>query len=92
MGDIEWAESCRVAVRKHVTVTRNVPEPGALKLAGHRPSQVPPSQVKYWKQRGDKTPEIGHVLEYIYGYYDPLRHAKDDSLAAELDTMAYQIF
>ena len=92
MGDIEWAESCRTAFRKYVTVTRNGPESDARKIADHQPSKLRPSQVSYWKQRGDKTLGIGHVFKYPYGYYDLLRRANDEQLAVELDAKAYQIF
>ena len=92
MGDTEWAESCRVAFRKYVTVTRKGPEPSDRKIADHRPSKMRPDQAQYWNQRGDKTLGIGHVFKYPYGYYDLLRRAKDNQLAAELDSKAYQIF
>ncbi|MDA7877916.1 hypothetical protein N9B39_00045 [bacterium] len=92
MGDIEWAESCRTAFRKYVTVTRKGPEPDARKIADHHPSKLRPSQVSYWKQRGDKTLGIGHVFKYPYGYYDLLRRANDEQLAVELDAKSYQIF
>ena len=92
MGDIEWAESCRTAFRKYVTVTRKGPESDARKIADHHPSKLRPSQVSYWKQRGDKTLGIGHVFKYPYGYYDLLRRANDEQLAVELDAKSYQIF
>ncbi|MDC0317587.1 hypothetical protein OAM37_03570 [bacterium] len=92
MGDTEWAESCRVAFRKYVTVTRKGPDPSDRKIADHRPSKLRPRQAQYWEQRGDKTLGIGHVFKYPYGYYDLLRRAKDNQLAAELDSKAYQIF
>lgn len=92
MGDIEWAESCRVAFRKYVTVTRKGPAQGDRKIADHKPSELRPSQTNYWKQRGNKTLGIGHVFKYPYGYYDLLRRANDVELAAELDAKAYQIF
>ncbi|OUX49401.1 MAG: hypothetical protein CBE43_10235 [Rhodopirellula sp. TMED283] len=92
MGDTEWAESCRTAFRKYVTVTRKGPAPGDRKIADHRPSKLRPRKAQYWHQRGDKTLGIGHVFKYPYGYYDLLRRAKDEQLAAELDSKAYQIF
>ncbi|MCH1438611.1 MAG: hypothetical protein L7W43_03085 [Rubripirellula sp.] len=92
MGDTEWSESCRVAFRKYVTVTRKGPAAGDRKIADHRPSKLRPLKTQYWKQRGDRTLGIGHVFKYPYGYYDLLRRANDDQLAAELDAKAYQIF
>ena len=92
MGDTEWAESCRVAFRKYVTVTRKGPAPNDRKIADHRPSKLRPHQARYWNQRGDKTLGIGHVFKYPYGYYDLIRRANDNQLAAELDAKAYQIF
>ena len=92
MGDVEWSESCRVAFRKYVTVTRKGPQADARKIPDHRPTRMRPSQTRYWQQRGDKTLGLGHVFKYPYGYYDLLRRANDDKLAAELDAKAYQIF
>ena len=65
---------------------------GDRKIADHRPSKLRPRKAQYWHQRGDKTLGIGHVFKYPYGYYDLLRRAKDEQLAAELDSKAYQIF
>lgn len=92
MGDVEWAESCRTAFRKYVTVTRLGPEPEARKIADHKPSKLRPIDTEYWKQRGDKTLSIGHVFKYPYGYYDLVRRAEDPELARSLDAKAYQIF
>ena len=92
MGDVEWAESCRVAFCKYVTVTRQGPEAGARKIADHKPSKLRPQQAEYWNQRGAKTLGIGHVFKYPYGYYDLLRRAKDPKLAMELEAKAYHIF
>lgn len=92
MGHTEWAESGRVAFRKYVTVTRQGPASGDRKIADHRPSKLRPDEAQYWNKRGDKTLGIGHVFKYPYGYYDLVRRANDDQLAAELDAKAYQIF
>ncbi len=92
MGDVEWAESCRTAFRKYVTVTRQGPEEGARVIADHKPSNRRPKQAEYWQQRGDKTLGIGHVFKYPYGYYDLLRRANDPQLAAALDAKAYHLF
>lgn len=92
IGDVEWAESCRLAFRKYVTVTRQGPEPGARKIPDHKLSQLRPVEKAYWANRGDKSLGIGHVFKYPYGYYDLLRRANDDELARKLDAKAYHIF
>ncbi|MCA9193703.1 MAG: hypothetical protein KDB03_18150 [Planctomycetales bacterium] len=92
MGDEEWAESCRVAFRKYVTVTRQGPEADARKIADHKPSNLRPNQTEYWNKRGDKTLGIGHVFKYPYAYYELLAHANSTELSTELDSKAYNIF
>ncbi len=92
MGDVEWAESCRTAFRKYVTVTRQGPQATDRKIADHRPSELRPNTAQYWKQRGDKTLGIGHVFKYPYAYYDLLNRARDAELARELDAKAYHVF
>lgn len=92
MGDVEWAESCRTAFRKYVTVTRRGPQPGDRRIPDHKPSGLRPTDAQYWKQRGDKTVGIGHVFKYPYGYYDLIRRADDPQLATELDAKAYHVF
>jgi hypothetical protein len=92
MGDVEWAESCRTAFRKYVTVTRQGPQPGDRKIPDHRPSDLRPKDTAYWKQRGDKTLGIGHVFKYPYAYYDLLARADDPELAKELDAKAWHVF
>lgn len=92
MGDVEWAESCRVAFRKYVTVTRRGPEPGARKISDHKPSKLRPTDTAYWNQRGDKTLGIGHVFKYPYGYYDLLSRANDPELARRFDAKAFHLF
>ncbi|QDS94591.1 hypothetical protein FF011L_33700 [Roseimaritima multifibrata] len=92
MGDVEWAESCRTAFRKYVTVTRKGPQPGDRKIKDHSPSQLRPDESKYWQQRGDKSLGIGHVFKYPYAYYDLLARAEDAELEKELDSKAWQIF
>ena len=66
MGDIEWAESCRTAFCKYVTVTRRGPEPDSRRIPEHKPSYLRPIDTAYWKNRGDKTVGIGHVFKYPY--------------------------
>ena len=92
MGDVEWAESCRRAFRKYVTVTRSGPQAGDRKIADHRPSALRPDSADYWRKRGEKTLGIGHVFKYPYSYYDLLRRAADPGLHREWDAKAYQIF
>lgn len=92
MGDVEWAESCREAFRKYVTVTRLGPEPDARRIADHKPSKLRPKSAEYWQQRGDRAVDIGHVFKYPYGYYDLVRRAGDVELAQTLDEKAYHLF
>ena len=92
MGDEEWAESCRLAFRKYVTVTRKGPQPGDRKIRDHRVTDLRPNQAEYWNKRGDKTLGIGHVFKYPYAYYDLLSRAGDPELAKTLDQKAYHVF
>jgi hypothetical protein len=92
MGDVELAESCRVAFRKYVTVTRLGPEPGDRRISDHQPSKMRPTDTEYWQQRGDKAVGLGHVFKYPYGYYDLMRRADDAELAKAFDAKAYHIF
>ena len=63
MGDVEWAESCRTAFRKYVTVTRLGPTPKDRKIKDHKFSRLRPDQAEYWRKRGDKSLGIGHVFK-----------------------------
>ncbi|MCA9129147.1 MAG: hypothetical protein KDB22_18795 [Planctomycetales bacterium] len=92
MGLVEWAESCRTAFRKYVTVTRLGPQPDDRKIADHAFSELRPDQVKYWQQRGERTLGIGHVFKYPYAYYDLLACAQDPALEQEFDAKAWQLF
>ncbi|QEF98243.1 hypothetical protein Mal15_22920 [Stieleria maiorica] len=92
MGDVEWAESCRTAFRKYVTVTRRGPQPGDRKIKDHAFSELRPKDARYWKNRGDKTLGIGHVFKYPYGYYDLLARADAPELTRQLDAKAYHLF
>ena len=76
MGDVELAESCRTAFRKYVTVTRRGPEPGSKRYPDHKPSDLRPTTMAYWKSRGDHAVDIGHVFKYPYSCYDLLRRAR----------------
>jgi hypothetical protein len=92
MGDVEWAESCRTAFRKYVTVTRMGPQADDRKIKDHAVSKLRPSDAEYWRTRGDKTLGIGHVFKYPYAYYDLLTRAQDPELERELDAKAWQLF
>lgn len=92
MGDVEWAESCRTALCKYVTVTRRGPEPDAKRYPEHKPSDLRPNESAYWERRGNHAIDIGHVFKYPYGYYDLLRRADDAALAQAWDTKAYRLF
>ena len=92
MGDAEWAESCREAFRKYVTITRNGPPPGDKVFAEHKPSKLRPNSAEYWQKRGDKQVDIGHAFKYPYSYYDLLRRVKDETLKQEIDEKAWRVF
>jgi hypothetical protein len=92
MGDVTWAESCRTAFRKYVTVTRKGPDPDSKRYPDHRPSDLRPTDAAYWKRRGDRSVGIGHVFKYPYSYYDLLRRAKDPELKRAWDAKAYHLF
>ncbi|MBD3673847.1 MAG: hypothetical protein HUJ26_10015 [Planctomycetaceae bacterium] len=92
MGDVEWAESCRVAFRKYVTVTRMGPQPDDRKIKDHPFSKLRPDDAEYWEKRGDKTLGLGHVFKYPYAYYDLLSRAQDPELEREFDAKAWNLF
>ncbi len=92
MGDVRWAESCRTAFRKYVTVTRRGPEADAKRRPDHKPTDLRPTDSEYWEKRGDNTVGIGHVFKYPYAYYDLLRRARDPELKRTLDAKAYHLF
>jgi hypothetical protein len=92
MGDIEWAESCRMAFRKYITVTRKGPQPGDRMIRDHTFSKLRPDEADYWRKRGEKTLGIGHVFKYPYAYYDLQARANDPELANEFDAKAWHLF
>ena len=92
MGNVEWAESCRIAFRKYVTVTRMGPQPGDRKIKDHQFSKLRPDETEYWQKRGDKTLGLGHVFKYPYAYYDLLARAMDPELEKEFEAKAWQLF
>ncbi|MCA9177541.1 MAG: hypothetical protein KDB14_23810 [Planctomycetales bacterium] len=91
-GQVEWAESCRVAFCKYVTVTRKGPEPTDRKISEHQFSKLRPDEVEYWQQRGAKTLGIGHAFKYPYAYYDLLRRAKSPEIEKEFEAKAWRLF
>ncbi|QDU58606.1 hypothetical protein [Aeoliella mucimassa] len=91
-GHEEYAEGCRTAFCKYVTVTRQGPQPGDRKIAPHRPSELRPEVAEYWNKRGDHTLGLGHVFKYPYAYYDLVARADDAELAEKLDAKAWRIF
>lgn len=92
MGDVEWAESCRTAFRKYVTVTRQGPGPDAKRYAEHRRTDLRPVDLEYWRRRGDKSLSIGHVFKYPYSCYNLLRRAADPELERAWNARAYRLF
>jgi hypothetical protein len=92
MGDVEWAESCRTAFRKYVTVTRMGPRPGDRKIMPHKFKKLRPNETEYWKKRGAKTLGIGHVFKYPFAYYDLIARARDPKLEKEFDSKAWRLF
>jgi hypothetical protein len=92
MGDVRWAESCRTAFRKYVTVTRRGPDSNSRRYPDHKPTDLPPTDSAYWAKRGDNAVDIGHVFKYPYSYYDLLRRAGDPELTRALDAKAYHLF
>lgn len=92
MGDLEWAESCREAFRKYVTITRQGPGAEDKVYAEHPRTGLRPNSAEYWKRRGDKQVGIGHAFKYPYSYYDLLRHVRDEVLRRELDEKAWRVF
>jgi hypothetical protein len=92
MGDVEWAESCRTAFRKYVTVTRQGPASDARRYPEHQPSKLRPTTLAYWKKRGGHAVDIGHVFKYPYSCYELLRCAGDPALERAWDEQAYHLF
>ena len=92
MGDVEWAESCRTAFRKYVTVTRLGPGPDSKPRPDHKPSDLRPTDSAYWEKRGNNTMGLGHLFKYPYSCYDLLRRADDPMLERAWDEKAYHLF
>ena len=92
MGDVEWAESCRTAFRKYITVTRRGPGPDSSPIPEHEPSDLRPTDLAYWERRADNAVDIGHVFKYPYSCYDLLRRAGDPALVQAWDEKAYHVF
>ncbi len=92
MGDLEWAESCRTAFRKYVTVTRQGPGADDRRIPDHKPSELRPDDADYWEKRGDHAVGIGHVFKYPYSYYDLWNRVDNDVLKREWEAKAYHLF
>ncbi len=92
MGDVEWAESCRTAFRKYVTVTRQGPDADSRRIPDHRPSDLRPTDTAYWEKRDEHSLGIGHVFKYPYSCYELLRRADDPELARAWNAKAYHLF
>ncbi|APZ93193.1 hypothetical protein [Fuerstiella marisgermanici] len=88
----EWAESCRTAFHKYVTVTRKGPQSGDRRIKDHQPTTLRPDDSDYWQQRGNNTLGLGHVFKYPYAYYDLIARAEDEQLARELNSKAWHLF
>ena len=91
-GGEEWAESCRTAFRKYVTVTREGPQDDDPKIKDHAASQLRPKDAEYWFERENASLGIGHVFKYPYAYYNLLGRARDAELEKELDAKIWQLF
>lgn len=91
MGDIEWAESCRTAFRKYVTVTRLGPDPEDRRFPDHPPTNLRPTDTAYWRRRPDRAVSIGHVFKYPYSAYNLLRRVDDPERIREWDRRAYHV-
>jgi hypothetical protein len=92
MGDVEWAEKCRTAFRQYVTIVRRGPDKDARRIADHKRSDLRPKEAAYWKQRGDRAVDIGHVFKYPYSYYNLMRRANDPELKRTMDAKAWHLF
>ncbi len=92
MGDVAWAESCRPAFRKYVTVTRRGPEPDSKPRPDHKLSDLRPTDAASWDNHADNAVDIGHVFKYPYSYYALRRRVDDTARLQEWDDQTYQLF
>ena len=92
LGYEEWAESCRTAFCKYVTVTRRGPQPGDRLIKDHQFSKLRPDDTEYWKRRPDKSLGIGHVFKYPYAYYDLVKRANAPELEQRFEEIAWELF
>jgi hypothetical protein len=92
MGHVEWAERCRLAFRKYVTVTRQGPEPGAKPRPDHPWSALRPTEAAYWEKRPLRSIGIGHVFKYPYSCYALLRQVGSDEAARRWEERAHHVF
>lgn len=92
MGDVEWAESCRQAFCKYVTVTRQGPSQDDRRIKDHLETKLRPKDARYWQKRPDRSVGIGHVFKYPYAYYDLAKRAGQTKVVANLEEKAWHIF
>jgi len=75
-----------------VTIVRRGPDKDARRIADHKQSELRPKDAAYWKQRGDRAVDIGHVFKYPYSYYNLMRRANDPDLKKAMDSKAWHLF
>ena len=92
MGDVEWAESCRTALRKYITICRRGPEPDSKPIPDHQPTDLRPVDGAYWERRADHAVDIGHAFKYPYSGYDLRRRTGDPALVQAWDEKTWQVF
>ncbi len=92
MGDEEWAESCRQAFCKYVTVTRKGPAKDDRRIKDHASTNLRPLDAEYWQKRSDRSVGIGHVFKYPYAYYDLVSRAGDCEITREIEKKAWHVF
>jgi hypothetical protein len=80
MGYEPWAESCRTAFRKYLTVTRLGPDTDERAARVLTVSGCGPTDTVYWKGRNPDGIQLGHIFKYSYSFYDLLRRADDRRL------------
>ena len=92
MGDAKWAESCRTAFCKYVTVTRQGPSDEDRRIKDHLATKLRPLDASYWQKRPDRSVGIGHVFKYPYAYYDLARRAGDTEIVQTMEAKAWHVF
>ena len=92
MGDEHWAESCRTAFCKYVTVTRQGPSKEDRRIKDHLATKLRPVDASYWQKRPDRSVGIGHVFKYPYAYYDLAKRAGDCEIVKTMEAKAWHVF